>query len=108
MLTGYAARANNWALLGTLVFLLLVHLAWGDWRANSQDRSAELQAGISAGIDGRKFVGTLKAKGDSVPDNDAFSFKDGKFVSEGRLKWGFSPAPYWVRRDKDGLHFLSE
>lgn len=62
----------------------------------------------SAALDGRRFVGTLKAKGDSPPDNDAYMFKDGKFVSEGCLKWGFSPARYWLRRDDDGLHFLAE
>lgn len=93
----------------TLALFLLMQFPVPPSNANAQDKSTQPDASqLSAMLDSRRFVGTLKAIGDSTPEEDGFAFKDGKFVSEGCLKWGFSPAPYWVRPDKDGLHFLSE
>lgn len=100
---------SRWPLLVALGLLFSVQQLSDGPHALAQDRS--LAPGTnqpSTELDGQRFVGTLKAQGDDVPDNDAFMFNDGKFVSEGCQKWGFSPAPYWVRRDRDGLHFLSE
>jgi hypothetical protein len=59
-------------------------------------------------LEKQRFVGTMKAEGDDTPDKDVFIFSDGTFKSKGCLEWGFSPAPYWVRRDANGIHFLSE
>lgn len=59
-------------------------------------------------LDNRRFIGPMGVKGDPNPANDEFMFEDGKFVSKSCLEWGFSPARYWVRNEKDGLHFLAE
>jgi len=55
-----------------------------------------------------QFVGPLRIGGDVVPPDDVLSFKDGKFSSKTCRGFGFAPAPYWVRRDADGLHFRAE
>lgn len=59
-------------------------------------------------LDGTRFAGPHGVEGDPNPDDDVFTFKDGKFSSASCLEWGFTPAPYWVRRDAKGLHFLAE
>lgn len=63
--------------------------------------------GISVHLDNRRFVGPMSVSGESTPTQDIFLFKDGTFVSENCLRWGFSPTPYWLRRDADGLHFMA-
>lgn len=59
-------------------------------------------------LDNRRFIGPMGVKGDPDPADDEFIFEDGKFVSKSCLDWGFSPARYWLRHEKDGLHFLAE
>ncbi len=59
-------------------------------------------------LDNRRFIGPMGVQGDPNPPDDEFMFEDGKFVSKSCLDWGFSPARYWVRNEKDGLHFLAE
>lgn len=52
-----------------------------------------------------KLVGPLAIEGEVVPPDDVLTFKDGMFSSRTCRRFGFAPAPYWVRRDSDGLHF---
>lgn len=52
-----------------------------------------------------KFVGPLAVGGETVPPDDVLTFEDGMFSSRTCRGFGFAPAPYWVRRDADGLHF---
>lgn len=59
-------------------------------------------------LDGLKFVGPFGAEGETNPKQDAFTFKDGRFSTASCLEWGFTPAPFWTRRDAQGLHFLAE
>jgi len=35
-------------------------------------------------------------------------FKDGKFISENCKPYGFVEGPYWLRFDKDSVHFFAE
>ena len=65
-------------------------------------------APLTDSIDDRRFVGPMGVVGEPDPSQDEFIFKDGTFVSRSCLDWGFSPAPYWVRKEADGLHFLAE
>jgi hypothetical protein len=96
-------------LLGISGLILLLQLSTSRFTANAQEKVPLTGGGqIAAELENRPFVGTLKAQGDDNPYNDAFTFKDGKFIGEGCLKLGFSPAPYWMRRDADGIHFLAE
>jgi hypothetical protein len=55
-----------------------------------------------------RFKGPLAVKGETDPPMDVLSFKDGRFSSKACHQYGFTSAPYWVRRDADGLHFLAE
>lgn len=90
-------------------FLVLLLLTVTGFTAAAQETKTNPQGDpMQRELESRRFVGFLQALGDADPEKDAYTFKDGEFVSEGCLKWGFSPAPYWVRRDKDGLHFLAE
>lgn len=77
--------------------------------AIAQDASSAAATTI---IDNRlesiQFVGPFGAEGEREPKGDTFTFKDGKFATGSCLEWGFTPAPYWVRRDASGIHFLAE
>lgn len=65
-------------------------------------------AGIETELEGRQFAGPFGAEGEAKPQEDTFTFKDGKFATGSCLEWGFVPAPYWVRRDAKGTYFLAE
>jgi hypothetical protein len=67
-----------------------------------------LAGGIKTELEGIQFVGPFGAEKEVRPKEDTFTFKDGKFATGSCLEWGFVPAPYWVRRDEKGIHFLAE
>ncbi len=69
---------------------------------------AQEAAALPAPLDGLRFVGPFGAEGERDPKQDTFTFKDGKFATASCLEWGFTPAPFWTRRDAKGLHFLAE
>jgi hypothetical protein len=54
------------------------------------------------------FIGPLGVEKEQTPAEDVLSFKEETFASKTCAEWGFSPAPYWLRRDTDGLHFRAE
>lgn len=77
--------------------------------AMAQDASSKMQPhAIENDLEGIRFVGPFGAEGETGPKVDTFTFSDGKFATGSCLEWGFSPAPYWVRRGTNGLHFLAE
>jgi len=77
--------------------------------AVAQTTLPQPQAGVvAAGLEGIQFVGPFGAEGEANPEQDTFTFKDGKFSTGSCLKWGFAPAPYWMRRDASGIRFLAE
>lgn len=63
---------------------------------------------IEYSLEGTQFVGRFGAEGETDPEEDTFTFKDGRFATGSCLKWGFTPAPYWLRRSANGLRFLAE
>lgn len=63
---------------------------------------------ITDGLQGLQFAGPLAVKDETNPPKDVLSFEGGKFSSKACSRYGFTAAPYWVRRDADGLHFLAE
>jgi len=75
--------------------------------AQYADAEPRTQA-IENSLEGVRFVGPFGAEDEANPKQDGFTFKDGKFATDSCLEWGFTPAPYWVRRAADGLHFLAE
>jgi hypothetical protein len=74
----------------------------------AQTASSKPSTAAFSSIENRRFVGPMGVIGEPNPSDDVFIFKDGKFVSQGCLNWGFSPAPYWLRQEADGLHFFAE
>lgn len=62
--------------------------------------------GLTDGLHGMQFAGPLAVKDETNPPKDVLSFKNGRFSSKACHRYGFMAAPYWVRRDVDGLHFL--
>lgn len=94
------------AILSVSVFL---HIFTFGFAAIGQDKLSKPQAGvIETNLEGIQFVGPFGAEGEAAPKEDTFTFKDGKFATGSCLEWGFTPAPYWVRRDANGVHFLAE
>lgn len=58
-------------------------------------------------LDGKTFRAEAFEEGASVFE-DQLVFKDGKFSSEACRKFGFSPSPYYVRREGNQIQFLAE
>ena len=63
---------------------------------------------LRQGLQGMRFVGSLGVADDANTREEVMSFEDGMFSSEICRGYGFPPAPYWVRRDAEGLHFRAE
>lgn len=59
------------------------------------------------GLENRRFVGTWTYEWNNETVDGVFIFQDGKFISQGCLEWGYEPAPYYVRRDDDGVRFFA-
>ncbi len=76
--------------------------------AAAEDPSQAAAKTTIESIGNKRFVGPMGVVGDPNPTEDVFIFKDGTFVSNSCLEWGFSPATYWVQKRADGLHFLAE
>jgi hypothetical protein len=62
---------------------------------------------LKHGLQGARFAGSLRVQHQTEADAEVLTFKDGEFSSSVCLKYGYPPAPYWVRRDTEGLHFLA-
>lgn len=63
--------------------------------------------GFTHGLQGMRFIGSLGVEHQTGEDEEVLTFEDGAFSSDVCLKYGYPPAPYWVRRDAEGLHFLA-
>jgi hypothetical protein len=75
----------------------------------ADDASSRLQApAVENRLEGVRFIGPFGAEEEADPKEDVFAFENGKFSTASCLEWGFRPAPYWLRRDAKGLHFLAE
>jgi hypothetical protein len=91
-----------------LVVLLLEFFVFED-DAKAQGVTGATVAGpVAQELEGVQFVGPFGAEKETDPKMDTFTFKEGKFATGSCLEWGFVPAPYWIRRDANGLHFLAE
>ena len=88
--------------------LLVVHFFLGaEFLAGTASANQAKTIDVTT-LDDKKFVGPFGAEDEQNPRQDSFNFKAGKFSTESCLEWGFAPAPYWVRRDSQGIHFLAE
>jgi hypothetical protein len=95
--------------LGTFGSALLLCLVAASPTATAQSALSTPQTfALENSLEGVRFVGPFGAEAESNPKQDTFTFKDGKFATGSCLEWGFTPAPYWLRRGADGLHFLAE
>lgn len=93
--------------------LLCVALCWGfagpSPVAIGQETSSKRELPeLRHGLQGLRFIGSLAVGSNKKLGKEVLTFKDGKFSSQLCLKLGFAPAPYWVRRDAQGLHFEAE
>ena len=96
-------------LLASLAIGLVVQLLATNRIADAQQArpNAQPQTIVNA-LEGVQFVGPFGAEDERNPEQDTFTFKDGKFATGSCLEWGFLPAPYWVRQGSKGLQFLAE
>ena len=93
-----------------LTMLFLIAACWGftGFSPTAIGQAIPPEVGLKHSLQGMRFVGPLKAGGTTNLGEDLLIFKDGKFSSRLCLQYGFAPAPYWVRRDAQGLHFEAE
>lgn len=101
------ARGNR-AMAPLFAGILCLLLAAGPPALAQGSSSAMSSVPGSNGLDNSRFVGPFFVEGEKDPPDETFTFENGKFHSASCLEWGFTPAPYWTRRDADGLHFLAE
>jgi hypothetical protein len=67
--------------------------------------------GLSANagvLDGKIFTGQEGLMGEKSSGVDEVVFKDGKFISNGCLEWGFSGGEYTTTADGENVHFVAD
>lgn len=56
-------------------------------------------------LDGKTFVAQSGEKGKKESNKDTIVFRDGRFLSEGCVKWNFGDAAYEANIEGDGIRF---
>lgn len=56
-------------------------------------------------LDGKTFLAQSGEKGKKASNKDTIVFRDGRFLSEGCIQWGFGDAAYAVGTEGDGIRF---
>ncbi|HAM33160.1 MAG TPA: hypothetical protein DDX05_06425 [Deltaproteobacteria bacterium] len=56
-------------------------------------------------LDGKTFVAQSGEKGKKGSNKDTIAFRDGRFLSEGCVQWGFGDAAYVAGIEGDGIRF---
>jgi len=56
-------------------------------------------------LDGKTFVAQSGEKGKKASNKDTIVFRDGRFLSEGCIQWGFGDAAYAAGVEGDGIRF---
>ena len=67
--------------------------------------------GLSANagvLDGKIFTGQEGLMGEKSSGVDEVAFKDGKFISNGCLEWGFPGGEYTTTADGENVHFVAD
>lgn len=59
-------------------------------------------------LDGKRFAVQGIKLGEKTGDDDTFSFKDGKFYSEGCAEYGFGGGTYMTRQVGDHISFIAD
>jgi len=58
-------------------------------------------------LDGKTFLAQSGEKGKKASNKDTIVFRDGRFLSEGCIQWGFGDAAYVAGIEGDGIRFQS-
>lgn len=75
----------------------------------AKDPAAYQSAALpSSSLDGKTFVAQTGEKGKRAKGSDTIVFRDGRFLSEGCNKSGFTDAPYQTTIDGDAFRFHAE
>ena len=59
-------------------------------------------------LDGKTFVTQTGEKGKKADHEDIISFRDGRFISEGCVKYGFEEKSFMASADGDAIRFHAE
>jgi len=59
-------------------------------------------------LDGKTFVAESGEKGKKASNKDTIVFRDGRFISEGCIPWGFGDAAYKAGIEGDGIRFHAQ
>lgn len=56
-------------------------------------------------LDGKTFLAQSGEKGKKASNKDTIVFRDGRFISEGCIQWGFGDAAFVAGIEGDGIRF---
>ena len=59
-------------------------------------------------LDGKTFFAESGEKGKKASNKDTIVFREGRFISEGCLQWGFADAAYKAVIEGDGIRFHAQ
>lgn len=92
------------------VVLLAATATWPAASSRAAESASELSAATSwaTNLEGKKFRSRQFNDDGTARPWDVLLFKDGKFISENCIPFGFVAGPYWLRLDGDRVHFLAE
>ena len=103
-----ALPRHDRATLGAAILAITICCGLADPRPAASARSlpaTPISLEMDHALQGMTFVGSLAIEGETVQAGDVLTFENGLFSSQTCAGYGFPAAPYWVRRDSDGLHF---
>ena len=91
-----------------LLYIVAVYLLSAAlWTAEGTGGTAG-GTGASHLLDGKTFITQTGEKGKKADHQDVISFRDGKFISEGCVKYGFEEKTFTATTDGDVIRFRAE
>jgi hypothetical protein len=89
--------------------LLLTLPAWaGDAGKLAAVSATEIETAVKAAFDGRTYAVSFGQDNQDEAGRDVVRFENGKMSTMLCIKFGFEPAPYFVRTEGNRVYFRSE
>ena len=96
------------ATVAALVLFSMASIPAGTARAAEGAPESQGNARSLNLLDGKTFVAESGEKGKKASNKDTIVFRDGRFISEGCIPWGFGDAAYKAGIEGDGIRFHAQ
>src|SRR4030066_1725536 len=93
------------ATVAALVLFSMASIPAGTARAAEGAPESQGNARSPNLLDGKTFLAQSGEKGKKASNKDTIVFRDGRFLSEGCIQWGFGDAAYAAGVEGDGIRF---